>query len=162
MVTGARMDVENRSLSIAQEENSIRAKYRLQIWSKTHGSGTSNIKYVCKKRLIQFYFSSLILFVLYRAVLCEIARKDNNNETEPEKSELLHELSVRLDWAGISDPHNKVYIKPPKIDNIALIVFLFTASQLNKLFYCKNTGIIIIFRYTLIQKYIVRVLLYVL
>lgn len=67
-------------------------------------------------------------------------RKDNNNETEPEKSELLHELSVRLDWAGISDPHNKVYIKPPKIDNIALIVFLFTASQLNKLYYCKNTG----------------------
>lgn len=68
-------------------------------------------------------------------------RKDNNNETElKEKSELLHELSVRLDWAGISDPHNKVYIKPPKIDNIALIVFLFTASQLNKLYYCKNTG----------------------
>lgn len=80
------------------------------------------------------------LQTLNTAVLCEIARKDNNNETEPEKSELLHELSVRLDWAGISDPHNKVYIKPPKIDNIALIVFLFTTSQLNKLFYCKNTA----------------------
>ncbi|KYM92896.1 WASH complex subunit strumpellin [Atta colombica] len=81
------------------------------------------------------------LRTLNTAVLCEIAKKDNiNNETEPEKSELLHELSVRLDWAGISDPHNKVYIKPPKIDNIAIIIFLFTVSQLNKLFYCKNTA----------------------
>ncbi|XP_012235159.1 WASH complex subunit 5 [Linepithema humile] len=80
------------------------------------------------------------LRTLNTAILCEIANKDNNNETESEKSELLHELSVRLDWAGISDPHNKVYIKSPKIDNIALIIFLFTASQLNKLFYCKNTA----------------------
>lgn len=80
------------------------------------------------------------LLIDLRAVLCEIARQDNGNETEPEKSELLHELSTRLDWAGISDPHNKVYIKPPKMDNIALVVFLFTVSQLNKLFYCKNTG----------------------
>ncbi|XP_025270593.1 WASH complex subunit 5 [Camponotus floridanus] len=80
------------------------------------------------------------LQTLNAAVLCEIARKDSNNKTEPEKSELLHELSVRLDWAGISDPHNKVYIKSPKIDNIALIIFLFTASQLNKLYYCKNTA----------------------
>jgi len=82
----------------------------------------------------------IILFVFYRAILCEIAKQENSNETEPAKSELLHELSMRLDWAGISDPHNKVYIKPPKIDNIALIIFLFTVSQLNKLFYCKNTG----------------------
>ncbi|KAG5323976.1 WASC5 protein, partial [Acromyrmex heyeri] len=81
------------------------------------------------------------LRTLNTAVLCEIAKKDNiNNETEPEKSELLHELSVRLDWVGISDPHNKVYIKPPKMDNIAIIIFLFTVSQLNKLFYCKNTA----------------------
>ncbi|EZA48313.1 hypothetical protein DMN91_008109 [Ooceraea biroi] len=78
------------------------------------------------------------LRTLNTAILCEIARQDN--ETEQEKSELLHELSTRLDWAGISDPHNKVYIKPPKMDNIALIVFLFTVSQLNKLFYCKNTA----------------------
>lgn len=91
--------------------------------------------------LIQFYdlFYSPF-FLLYRAVLYEIGKKDNSSEAEPEKSELLHELSMRLDWAGISDPHNKVYIKPPKIDNIALIVFLFTTSQLNKLYYCKNIG----------------------
>ncbi|XP_020285658.1 WASH complex subunit strumpellin [Pseudomyrmex gracilis] len=78
------------------------------------------------------------LRTLNTAILCEIAKKDNSNETEPQKSELLHELSVRLDWAGISDPHNKVYIKPPRIDNIALVIFLFTASQLNKLYYCKS------------------------
>ncbi|XP_014473018.1 PREDICTED: WASH complex subunit strumpellin isoform X2 [Dinoponera quadriceps] len=87
------------------------------------------------------------LRTLNTAILCEITKKDNNNESESEKSELLHELSVRLDWAGISDPHNKVYIKPPKIDNIALIVFLFTVSQLNKLMYCKNTASLLSKRY---------------
>jgi WASH complex subunit strumpellin len=96
------------------------------------------------QEFICFIISSIlffiILFLFYRAILCEIAKQENNNETEPAKSELLHELSMRLDWAGISDPHNKVYIKPPKIDNIALIIFLFTVSQLNKLSYCKNTG----------------------
>ncbi|KYN00267.1 WASH complex subunit strumpellin [Cyphomyrmex costatus] len=81
------------------------------------------------------------LRTLNTAVLCEIAKKDNSsNETEPKKSELLHELSMRLDWAGISDPHNKVYIKPPKMNNIAITIFLFTVSQLNKLSYCKNTA----------------------
>lgn len=78
--------------------------------------------------------------LFYRAVLCEITRKYNSTDNASDENELLHELSVRLDWAGISDPHNKVYINPPNMDNIALIMFLFTASQLNKLFYCKNTG----------------------
>ncbi|XP_011688832.1 PREDICTED: WASH complex subunit strumpellin-like [Wasmannia auropunctata] len=68
-------------------------------------------------------------------------------ESEPERSELLHELSVRLDWAGISNPHNKVYIKPPKSNNIAIIIFLLTVSQLNKLFYCKNTASLLSKRY---------------
>lgn len=97
-------------------------------------------KYVYKNYSI-FRFFFLFFRFLCRAILCEIAKKDNSNETESQKSELLHELSVRLDWAGISDPHNKVYIKPPKIDNIALVIFLFTASQLNKLYYCKSIGI---------------------
>jgi len=144
MVADARVDVENRPLSIAQEKNCVRVEHCLQIRGKAHGSGASDIKHVCKEKQILFclllFFHFFFFFLLYRAILCEIANKDTDHETESEKSELLHELSVRLDWAGISDPHNKVYIKPLKIVNVALIVFLFTASQLNKLFYCKNTG----------------------
>ncbi|XP_053979138.1 WASH complex subunit 5 [Hylaeus volcanicus] len=74
------------------------------------------------------------------AILFEIDKKGKNDETKADRIELLRELSVRLDWAGISNPHNNVYIKSSNISNIALIIFLLTVSQLSKLHYCKNTG----------------------
>lgn len=80
------------------------------------------------------------IFTIYRAVLFEISKSSNNEQNEVERNELLRELSVRLDWAGISNPHNNVYIKPPNISNIALIIFLLTVSQVPKLHYCRNTG----------------------
>ena len=80
------------------------------------------------------------LQTLNTAVLFEIHKQDNNDQNETEKNDLLRELGVRLDWAGISNLHNNVYIKCPNVQNIALIMFLLTASQLPKLHYCKNTG----------------------
>lgn len=65
---------------------------------------------------------------------------NSNDQNETDKNELLRELGIRLDWAGISNPHNNVYIKSPNINNIALIMFLLTVLQLPKLYYCKNTG----------------------
>ncbi|XP_076166156.1 WASH complex subunit strump [Ptiloglossa arizonensis] len=73
------------------------------------------------------------------AILFEIEKK-GHNQNEDNKNKLLRELSVRLNWTGISNPHNNVYIKSPNINNIALIIFLLTVSQLPKLHYCKNTG----------------------
>lgn len=80
------------------------------------------------------------MFFIYRAVLFEISKQVNNEENKAERNELLRELSVRLEWAGISNPHNNVYIKPPNINNIALIIFLLTISQLSKVYYSKNIG----------------------
>ncbi|XP_076752994.1 WASH complex subunit strump isoform X1 [Xylocopa sonorina] len=80
------------------------------------------------------------LQTLNTAVLFEIDKQNSNGQNDAEKNELLHELSIRLDWAGISNPHNNVYIKSPNINNVALIMFLLTVLQLPKLHYCKNTG----------------------
>ncbi|KAK9307552.1 hypothetical protein QLX08_002167 [Tetragonisca angustula] len=80
------------------------------------------------------------LQTLNTAVLFEINKQNSNEQSETEKNELLRELSIRLDWAGISNPHNNIYIKSPNINNIALIMFLLTILQLPKLHYCKNTG----------------------
>ncbi|XP_026671210.1 WASH complex subunit 5 isoform X2 [Ceratina calcarata] len=80
------------------------------------------------------------LQTLHKAVLYEIDKQGNTNHNEAEKNELLQELSTRLDWAGISNPQNNVYIKPPSLNDIALIMFLVTVPQLSKIQYCKNTG----------------------
>lgn len=65
---------------------------------------------------------------------------DERKIKKSDEIQLLHELSLRLDWAGISDPLNKSYIKPPHVNNISFVTFLFTVSQLGKLYYCRNTG----------------------
>ncbi|KAG7205653.1 hypothetical protein KM043_007608 [Ampulex compressa] len=80
------------------------------------------------------------LRTLNLAILSEIRKNSSNERNESDRSELLHELSTRLDWAGISDPPNKVYVMPPNINNMALVMFLLTASQLNKMHYSKTTA----------------------
>lgn len=83
------------------------------------------------------------LQTLNMAMLSEIKAKNFSDEKKEQKSDevqLLNELSLRLDWAGISDPLNKSFIKPPRLNNISFLMFLFTVSQLNKLYYCKNTA----------------------
>lgn len=76
------------------------------------------------------------MFKHYSAVLTEISGK----EAELQKSKFLNELSIRLEWAGITDVNNKIYVQPLEISNIAFFMFLFTVPQLHKLYFCKNTG----------------------
>ena len=89
---------------------------------------------------------SILLIIdihLNRAVLEEIRRDKNQSEQDSilkQKSNLLLELSVRLDWAGITDPLKKGYVEPPDINNISFIMFLLTVIQIHKLYFCKNTG----------------------
>ncbi|XP_015187762.1 PREDICTED: WASH complex subunit strumpellin isoform X2 [Polistes dominula] len=83
------------------------------------------------------------LQTLNTAILSEIKSSNLSDDKKIKKSDeiqLLHELSLRLDWAGISDPLNKSYIKPPHINNISFVMFLFTVSQLGKLYYCNVTA----------------------
>ncbi|XP_001600214.3 WASH complex subunit 5 [Nasonia vitripennis] len=76
------------------------------------------------------------LRTLNDAVLTEISGK----EGELQKSKFLNELSIRLEWAGITDVNNKIYVQPPEISNMAFLMFLFTVPQLHKLYFCKNTA----------------------
>lgn len=82
------------------------------------------------------------LKTLNEAVLGEIQKKDIEIKFEilKQKRELLLELSVRLDWAGITDPIKKCYIEHPSINNMSLVMFLLTLIQLHKLYFCKNTA----------------------
>lgn len=76
------------------------------------------------------------MYYYFSAVLHEI----KGREAEFQNSELLQELSIRLQLAGITDPYNKIYVRPPEIHNIPFLMFLLTVPQLHKLYYCKNTG----------------------
>ncbi|XP_014219163.1 WASH complex subunit 5 [Copidosoma floridanum] len=75
------------------------------------------------------------LQALNKAVLEEIKDK----EITPEQAEFINELSVRLEWAGITDVTNKTYIQPPKVSNMAFIMYLLTVPQIHKLYYDKNS-----------------------
>ncbi|XP_008550175.1 WASH complex subunit 5 [Microplitis demolitor] len=74
------------------------------------------------------------------AVLDELRKKPDECLTSQEERDFIHELSVRLDWTGISDPLNKTYLKLSNLNNLDLILFLFTISYLHKVHYCKNTA----------------------
>ncbi|XP_043273140.1 WASH complex subunit 5 [Venturia canescens] len=80
------------------------------------------------------------LRTLNAAVLSELRKKPSDVLINQEETDLLRELSVRLDWTGISDPLNKAYVKPPSISDVTIVMFLFTVSYLHKLHYCKNTA----------------------
>ncbi|XP_011303395.1 WASH complex subunit strumpellin [Fopius arisanus] len=74
------------------------------------------------------------------ALLFELGKKGDKEITRAEENKLINELSVRLDWAGISDHLNKTYINFPEGGDLDIIIFLFTISCLHKLNYCKNTA----------------------
>ncbi|XP_063976642.1 WASH complex subunit 5 [Diachasmimorpha longicaudata] len=80
------------------------------------------------------------LRTLNAALLLELRRKGDEEVTRAEENKLISELSVRLDWAGISDHLNKTYMNFPEGLEIDLIAFLVTVCYLHKLYYCKNTA----------------------
>ncbi|XP_015116377.1 WASH complex subunit 5 [Diachasma alloeum] len=80
------------------------------------------------------------LRTLNSALLLELRRKGEDEVTRAEENKLISELSVRLDWAGISDHLNKTYMNFPEGHEVDLIAFLVTICCLHKLFYCKSTA----------------------
>ncbi|KAK0182776.1 hypothetical protein PV327_000877 [Microctonus hyperodae] len=80
------------------------------------------------------------LRTLNTAVLGELSKKPEDSPMSQDERDFIHELSVRLDWTGISDSLNKIYSKLSNINNLDFILFLFTISYLHKLHYCKNTA----------------------
>nr|CAD7398867.1 unnamed protein product [Timema poppensis] len=78
------------------------------------------------------------------ALLTEIQRhyKDPMKPYPKEENPLLYELSTYCDWAGISDPYSKIYITTNNLQFFSLLTFLFTISQVNKLIYIKNIGLV--------------------
>lgn len=62
------------------------------------------------------------------------------NPEEPGPStDLLCEVNKYLEWAGIYNPYEKVYIKTKNLQNFALFLFLFVIAHTPKLQYIKNT-----------------------
>ncbi|CAG2056387.1 unnamed protein product [Timema podura] len=78
------------------------------------------------------------------ALLTEIQRhyKDPTKPYPKEENPLLYELSTYCDWAGISDPYSKIYITTNNLQFFSLLTFLFTISQVPKLLYIKNIGLV--------------------
>ncbi|XP_066594760.1 WASH complex subunit 5 isoform X2 [Prorops nasuta] len=144
---------ENDKVTIGKLTNLVNT-YSSKVWSQM-------LEYVLKigqcqviRRKIAYELNTACKFeakhmeaslqILNRAILSEISEKSNNvSRSDKENKLLLRELSVRLNWAGINDPCNNVYIKQPNINNMALIMFLFTISQLNKLHYSKTIACLI-------------------
>lgn len=57
--------------------------------------------------------------------------------------ELLSEVNKYLEWAGIYNPYEKIYIETKHFRDIATAMVLLTISQLSKLNYVKNISTLI-------------------
>lgn len=57
--------------------------------------------------------------------------------------ELLSELNKYLEWAGIYDPYEKIYVETKNYRNVSVALFLLTISHLPKLIYVKNMSTLI-------------------
>lgn len=79
-----------------------------------------------------------MLPLLFSALLVEL----KGHELDPVKpcpsDELLSEVNKYLEWTGIYNPYEKVYIETKHFRNIATAMVLLTVSQLSKLNYVKN------------------------
>ncbi|XP_058790000.1 WASH complex subunit 5 isoform X2 [Phymastichus coffea] len=76
------------------------------------------------------------LQTLNDAILCEIKGK----EEELLNSQFLKDLSIRLEWAGITDVINQLYVQPTNITNLSFLLFLLTLPQIHKLYFDKHTA----------------------
>lgn len=69
------------------------------------------------------------------------------HELDPQKAapdvELLSELNKYLEWAGIYDPYEKIYVETKNYRNVSVALFLLTISHLPKLIYVKNMSTLI-------------------
>ncbi|XP_077300067.1 WASH complex subunit strump [Arctopsyche grandis] len=72
----------------------------------------------------------------------EAILNDMKKSTMPSRFylDLLPEINKMMQFAGISDPYNTVYMKTVNNNNIAQMMFLFVIAELPKLEYFQNTG----------------------
>lgn len=70
-----------------------------------------------------------------------------SHELDPEKPcpnvELLWKVNKYLEWAGLYNPYEKVYIDTKHFRNMATAMLLLTISQVPKLTYMKNLSTLI-------------------
>lgn len=62
-----------------------------------------------------------------------------NAEKSGPSTDLLCEVNTYLEWAGIYNPYEKVYIKTKNLQHFAVFLFLFVVAHISKFQYIKNT-----------------------
>ncbi|GLV32181.1 Strumpellin [Carabus blaptoides fortunei] len=80
------------------------------------------------------------LRTLNEALLVDIRAHYKDSQKAYPGDQLMYELSRYLDWAGIYNPNNKIYVTTTNIPHFAAIMFLFVIAQMQKLVYCRNIG----------------------
>ncbi|XP_007441945.1 WASH complex subunit 5 [Python bivittatus] len=81
---------------------------------------------------------------LNKAVLADIEAhyQDPSLPCPKEDNTLLYEITAYLEAAGIHNPLNKIYITTKRLPYFPIVNFLFLISQLPKLQYSKNLGMV--------------------
>ncbi|KAM6457749.1 WASH complex subunit 5 [Liasis olivaceus] len=81
---------------------------------------------------------------LNKAILADIEAhyQDPSLPCPKEDNTLLYEITAYLEAAGIHNPLNKIYITTKRLPYFPIVNFLFLISQLPKLQYSKNLGMV--------------------
>ncbi|XP_026534918.1 WASH complex subunit 5 [Notechis scutatus] len=81
---------------------------------------------------------------LNKAILADIEAhyQDPSLPCPKEDNTLLYEITAYLEAAGIHNPLNKIYITTKRLPYFPIVNFLFLISQLPKLQYSKNSGMV--------------------
>ncbi|XP_013908203.1 PREDICTED: WASH complex subunit strumpellin-like [Thamnophis sirtalis] len=81
---------------------------------------------------------------LNKAILADIEAhyQDPSLPCPKEDNTLLYEITAYLEAAGIHNPLNKIYITTKRLPYFPIVNFLFLISQLPKLQYNKNSGMV--------------------
>lgn len=75
--------------------------------------------------------------------MLELKDHELDSEKTYPNTELLYELNKYLEWSGIYNPYEKIYIETKFLKNCAVAIFLLTLSHLSKLVYVKNISTLI-------------------
>lgn len=101
----------------------------------------SSLNFTCKLDAGFFYHS---LETMNRSLIKDI-QAHSLDTTQPypveKDSPLVTELSKYVESSGITDPFKKIYVTTKPIDNYALLIFLFTLSQIDKFQFNSQLGI---------------------
>lgn len=63
-----------------------------------------------------------------------------HNETQLPSEDLLFNLSHYLDYSGLNNPYNRIYITGNSSEDFIAILFVFVIAHLQRLYLPKGTG----------------------